>query len=180
MTDQSDEVLDRAFTELADESLALADETFQAQAEAWLLWSNRQLAHHQAGLFDPRPGRSDPMTIADQPTYINLTPHDVVIRDHDDMTTVYPASGTVARVVETVHPTPSPDLHRRVIVQLGDIEGLPPARDGVVHIVSMPCAMALAAAGVNRPDVVYPHHLYRDEDGRIAGADQLARIEGAA
>lgn len=110
------------------------------------------------------------------PTYINLTPHDVVIRDIDDVTTTYPASGTVARVFEAVEAVPSPDEHRRVVVHLGDIEGLPAPRDGAVFIVSMPCAQALAAAGVHRPDVVYPHHLYRDEAGRIVGADQLARI----
>lgn len=108
--------------------------------------------------------------------YINLTPHDVVIRDHDDLTTTYPASGTVARVFEAIESVPSPDEHRRVVVHLGDIEGLPAARDGVVLIVSMPCAQALAAAGIDRPDVVYPHHLYRDEAGRILGADQFARI----
>jgi hypothetical protein len=112
--------------------------------------------------------------------YINLTPHDVVVRDHDDLTTTYPASGTVARVFEAIEAEPSPDGHRRVVVHLGDIEGLPAPRDGAVFIVSMPCAMALAAAGVRRPDVVYPHHLYRDAAGRIVGADQFARIEIAA
>jgi hypothetical protein len=40
----------------------------------------------------------------------------------------------------------------------------------------VPSAMALAAAGIDRPDVVYPHHLYRDEAGRVLGADQFARI----
>lgn len=114
------------------------------------------------------------------PIYVNLTPHDVVIRDHDDITTVYPATGIVARVVETVTAVPSPDGHRRVVVALGEIADLPAARDGVTLIVSMPCAMALAAAGIDRPDVVYPHHLYRGPDGRIEGADQLARIAGAA
>jgi hypothetical protein len=111
------------------------------------------------------------------PTYVNLTPHDVVIRDHDDLTTVYPATGVVARVFEAVESEPSPDQHRRVVVHLGDIEGLPAPREGVVCIVSMPCAMALTAAGVRRRDVVYPHHQYRDEAGRILGCDQLARIE---
>lgn len=107
---------------------------------------------------------------------VNLTPHDVTIRDHDEITTVYPPSGTVARVFEAAEAEPSPDEHRRVVVHLGDIEGLPAARDGVTFIVSMPCAQALAAAGVHRTDVVYPHHLYRDEAGRILGADQFARI----
>lgn len=115
--------------------------------------------------------------MSEQLTYINLTPHDVVIRDHDDLTTTYPASGTVARVFEAIEREPSPDEHRRVVVHLGDIEGLPATRDGVVLIVSMPCAMALAAAGVRRSDVVYPHHQYRDDAGRILGSDQFARIE---
>jgi hypothetical protein len=118
--------------------------------------------------------------VTTDPTYINLTPHDVVIRDHDDITTVYPASGTVARVFEAVESVPSPDAHRRVVVHLGDVEGLPPYVAGRVCIVSMPCAMALAARGVHRPDVVYPHHQYRDEAGRILGSDQLARIEVSA
>lgn len=110
---------------------------------------------------------------------VNLTPHDVTIRDHDETTTVYPASGVVARIVEAVVPVPSPHEHRQVKVVFADVAGLPAPQEGVTYIVSMPCAMALAAAGVQRGDVVYPHHQYRDDLGRILGADQLARV-GAA
>jgi hypothetical protein len=110
---------------------------------------------------------------------VNLTPHEVVIRDVDMATTIYPASGVVARIVEAVIPVPSPHGHRQVKVTFADVAGLPAPQEGVTYIVSMPCAMALAAAGVQRRDVVYPHHQYRDEAGRILGADQLARI-GAA
>lgn len=112
--------------------------------------------------------------------YINLTPHEVVIRDHDDILTTYPTSGSVARIVEGATGEPSPDGHRRVVVRLGDLAGLPASRDGIAYIVSMPCAMALAAAGVRRTDVVYPYELYRDEAGRVLGAHMFARIEPAA
>jgi hypothetical protein len=108
--------------------------------------------------------------------YVNLTPHAVVIRDHDDITTVYEGSGAVARITETATGEPSPDTHRRVTVQLGALDGLPDPQDGVVYIVSMPAAMALAAAGDKRTDVVYPYDLYRDTDGRVIGAHSLARI----
>ncbi len=111
--------------------------------------------------------------------YVNLTPHDVVIRDHDDILTTYKASGSVARIVEKATGEPSPDGHRRAVIRLGDLDGLPAPRDGVTYIVSMPCAMALAAAGVRRTDVVYPYELYRDDAGRILGAHMLARIEPA-
>lgn len=111
--------------------------------------------------------------------YVNLTPHDVVVRDHDDILTTYQASGAVARIVETAEGEPSPDAHRRVVVRLGDLAGLPAPSDGVTYIVSMPCAMALAAAGVRRSDVVYPYELYRDDAGRVLGAHMLARIEPA-
>lgn len=107
---------------------------------------------------------------------VNLTPHDVTIRDHDEITTVYPASGTVARIVETVDSVPSPHQHRQVVVTFAEVAGLPEPSEGATYVVSMPCAMALAAAGIHRPDVVYPHHQYRDERGQILGADQLARI----
>lgn len=110
---------------------------------------------------------------------VNLTPHDVIIRDHDDILTTYRASGVVARIVETATGEPSPDGHRRAVVRLGDLAGLPAPAGGVTYIVSMPCAMALAAAGVRRPDVVYPHELYRDAAGRVIGAHMLARIEPA-
>lgn len=107
---------------------------------------------------------------------INLTPHDITIRDHDEIITTYPASGTVARIVEMVAGEPSSHPHRQVVVTFAEIAGLPePAKD-VTYIVSMPCAMALAATSSRRRDVVYPHRHYRDEAGRILGADQLARI----
>lgn len=110
-------------------------------------------------------------------TIINLTPHDITIRDDDEITTVYPASGTVARITETVAGEPSPHAHRQVVVTFAEVAGLPGPARGVTYIVSMPCAMALAASGGRRRDVVYPHHQYRDDRGRILGADQLARIE---
>lgn len=109
--------------------------------------------------------------------YVNLTPHEIVVRDPDGTTTAYPSTGTPARIAETVHDEDSVDGHRRVVVRLGELNGLPPYRPGVVHIVSMPCAMALAAARITRPDVVYPYELYRDAGGRTQGALALARIE---
>ncbi len=122
-------------------------------------------------------GSASPPT-ADGTMLVNLTPHDVVIRDHDDIVTTYPATGVVARIDETATGDPAPGFwHRRMVVRLGGITGLPAQRDGVAYIVSMPCAMALVAAGERRTDVVYPYDLERDAAGRIVGAFALARIE---
>lgn len=81
--------------------------------------------------------------------FINLTPHSIKI---DGMGEI-PASGQVARVetrrccVGGVHGV------RLVSQTLGEVQGLPEPRDGVVYVVS---ALVLSALAGKRRDVVAP------------------------
>jgi hypothetical protein len=107
-------------------------------------------------------------------TYINLTPHPVVIMPecggYPDTVGV---SGTIARIVET---TAADGV---TVVELGEVVGLPDPDPDVICIVSMPLAMALAAKGIDRRDVVYPYGQVRDGQGRILGYRTLARLRSA-
>lgn len=105
-------------------------------------------------------------------TWLNLTPHKVVIMpEGTHFHVTLPPSGVVARIAETAS-----TIDGQTVVTLGDVEGLPAARQGRTLIVSMPLAMALAAKGVDRPDVVYPYGQVRDDQGRIVGCRTLARL----
>lgn len=120
---------------------------------------------------------------------INLTPHEVVLVGENGSMMRIPPSGQVARVAERVegaeeflavagNTTPSEiqfslggvPLRR---VSYGEIEGLPPREEGTFFVVSAVVAMAAAKAG--REDVLFPHELVRDSQGRIVGARALAR-----
>jgi hypothetical protein len=98
-------------------------------------------------------------------TFINLTPHDVVILDAELMPEgklqayvepepvvkkVFPSAG-VARVETTFS---SFDENGVATQTFGEIVGLPEPRDGVLYIVSLPVLERAHAAG--RTDVVAP------------------------
>jgi hypothetical protein len=109
----------------------------------------------------------------EEPQLVNLTPHDVVIRN-DDEDIVIPKSGMVARVKETV-------IHKEIIngVQVTDIHyektsNLPECKDGIYYIVSI----VVAYANSGRHDLVFPDGLnaYRDEKGQIEAVPGLRRI----
>jgi hypothetical protein len=109
--------------------------------------------------------------------FVNLTPHAVTIYGPDDQTTTtIPTSGTVARLAETTEPSDAIGAIPTVTVHLGQVDGLPAAEDGTTYVVSMPLLMGMAAAGIDRPDCVYPFGQVRDAQGRIIGCRQLARI----
>ncbi len=116
---------------------------------------------------------------------INLTPHDVVIYEDGVLMLTIAKSGTVARLTETVRyldgklSADSPYASgwgMTAEVTLGGAEGLPEPARNTTYIVSMPLAMGLKAAGIDRPDVVYPFGQVRDESGRIIGCEKFARI----
>jgi hypothetical protein len=125
-------------------------------------------------------------------TYINLTPHPISVYEPDsyadercvsgDVIKTFPASGAVARLSErAILPTDAPggnapDWYVVAHVSLGEPVSLPDAALGVTLIVSMPCAMGLLAAGIDRPDVVYPYGQVRDDEGRILGCRRFARL----
>jgi hypothetical protein len=119
-------------------------------------------------------------TLASTPTvearFTNLTPHPVCVYDGDQVVTDIPASGTVARLTEDVRVAEPIGGIRATTVTIGSVTGLPDPQDGVTYIVSMPLLMGMAAAGIDRPDVVYPFGQVRDDQGRIIGCRSLARI----
>lgn len=104
---------------------------------------------------------------------INLTPHDVVIRQNGE-DIVIPRSEKVARVRET-------EIHTETIngVQVTDIYydktlNLPEPKDNTYYIVSI----VVAYANCDRQDLVFPDGLnaYRDEKGQIEAVPGLRRI----
>lgn len=110
-------------------------------------------------------------------TLVNLTPHAITVRGPVQDLTV-PPSGTVARV----DPAPAPDGDQMLVVngatlfvhgqRLGQVVNLPDPQPGVLYIVSLPVAQALAGS---RPDVVSPGPLIRDDNGQPVACDGLLR-----
>ena len=109
----------------------------------------------------------------EKPVLINLTPHDVVIRQNGE-DIVIPRSEKVARVRET-------EIHTQTIdgVQVTDIYydktlNLPEPKDNTYYIVSI----VVAYANCDRQDLVFPDGLnaYRDEKGQIEAVPGLRRI----
>jgi hypothetical protein len=99
--------------------------------------------------------------------FVNLTPHDILLNNG----TVFPKSGTVARVVMTHGPFDENGLCR---TQYGEVIGLPDPLESVMYIVS---AMVLAACKGRREDVVAPAtghpDCVRDAKGQIVSVPGL-------
>ena len=111
----------------------------------------------------------------DQLLVINLTPHAVVVIAGTDELISFPPAGSVARcTVDRVEQPPLPANRTQLPfaeISYGDVEDLPPQRDGVVYLVSV-----LAALASDRSDLVVVDEEVRDEDGRIIGCRRLARL----
>ncbi len=107
---------------------------------------------------------------------INLTPHELAIYDEGTTVLRVPPSGQVARceqhenVVEVI----SVDGHRIavLIVDYGEVEGLPQPEAGTRYVVSR----LVAEACRDRRDLLIPGPGIRDDQGRIVGCRGLARI----
>lgn len=104
---------------------------------------------------------------------VNLTPHDVVIRQNGE-DIVIPKCGKIARVRETV-------MHKETVdgVEVTDIcynetLNLPETRENTYYIVSI----VVAYANSDRQDLVFPDGLnaFRDEKGQIEAVPGLRRI----
>jgi len=113
-------------------------------------------------------------------TYVNLTPHEIVLHKPDGTTVSFPPSGQVARVFE--HPQRASTWHRhdhpvRVIYPGGRVEGLPESPGEAFHtiyIVSALIAMDPSVRGRN--DVVAPDTglgAIRDDFGKIIGTQNF-------
>lgn len=111
---------------------------------------------------------------------VNLTPHDIVLRDTQGNDTVVPATGQLARV-ESIPGQPETVAGIPVLVysasSFGAVSGLPEPAEDTIYIVSMIVASALIG---KRTDLVYPgtgpnDHCVRDEHGRIQAVTRLIR-----
>ena len=105
---------------------------------------------------------------------VNLTPHAVNIIADDGTVTTIPASGTIARVSVTETPSKLGELAGVPVTRViyGAPSGLPPYDEEAdcLFIVSQ----IVAAAVKDRPDLVFPGGLVRDEAGNIIGCRHLS------
>jgi len=105
---------------------------------------------------------------------INLTPHTLNVHTHGEVLNI-PASGSLARVASEYFKLKytadyGVDLFTCVY---GEVEGLPPYRpsSNTLYVVSG----IVKSAVPNRPDVVSPGQLIRDENGKPVGCKGLRR-----
>ena len=107
------------------------------------------------------------------PTFENLTPHDVNIILPDGEILTIPASGKVARVGSHVEQIGNIGVIPVVkTVFDSNVTDLPDPQDGVIFITSTLVAQAVS----DRTDVLVPADLRRDDAGRIIGAGALQRL----
>jgi len=101
--------------------------------------------------------------------FVNLTPHTINLIDGEATTTI-PRSGSIARVAMLKTEAGRVNGIPTFRTEYGEVEGLPEPGEGVFYIVS-----GLVAARANRPDVLSPGALVRDEEGRPVGCAGLTR-----
>ena len=102
---------------------------------------------------------------------VNLTPHDLNVKNTAGELVLLPKSGATARLLVRrtagapvgEFPTATP--------MFGEIEGLPAPEDGTTFVVS-----ALVAERADRDDVVAPGELLRDDAGVVIGCSGFTRV----
>jgi hypothetical protein len=106
----------------------------------------------------------------------NLTPHALTLVGANG-TLVVPPSGVIARLAVTrtaLAPVLVDGINLPISLPImGEVTDLPSAEDGVILVVS-----ALVAGAVNRPDVMSPGELIRDDGGNVIGAKGLCAYVG--
>ena len=103
---------------------------------------------------------------------VNLTPHDMnIVQVNGEVLTVAPSGicprcsssevvdGTIGGLIQVTRQT------------LGEVEGLPESFPATFYIVSR-----LVASAANRPDLLVPGPLVRDDQGRVIGCKGLSRL----
>ena len=108
----------------------------------------------------------------------NYTPHTInIFTDDGEKQLISIVSSGVARAKEThetVETLSTGDFNVPVDrVSYGDVDGLPPERDGVYHIVSLITALQCAN---KRKDLLIVSGTVRDDQGRIVGCTGFARL----
>ncbi len=93
--------------------------------------------------------------------FINLTPHEIKLVQGDKVT-VYPPSGKIARVSQTRKDTNYPFIKA---VKFGEVQDLPEFQEGVFLLVSS----MVREAQKDRPDLLSPGELIRDDKGAVVG-----------
>jgi hypothetical protein len=118
--------------------------------------------------FCPVCGSTD---VEHQATLINLTPHQVDIKDMAGYTISIPASGQLARCTQTeIQKATIGGLIRVTEQSFGEVIGLPEPRPDTWLIVSR----LVKSAVPHRGDVVCPGTGIRDADGKIIGCQGVS------
>ncbi len=99
--------------------------------------------------------------------FLNLTPHPLTLKT-EGQTIEIPVSGQVARLNSS---TEGDGLVR--VRRMGQVIGLPEAKEGTLCVVSSMVMSAACAQG--RTDVVAPAGDIRDAQGRIVGTTHFVR-----
>ena len=102
---------------------------------------------------------------------VNMTPHALDIIQSDGSTLTVAPSGYVPRCSSTEVVDQSIGLIEITKQTLGEVEGLPESLPGAFYIVSR-----LVASAANRPDLLVPGPLVRDDKGRVIGCKGLSRL----
>lgn len=102
---------------------------------------------------------------------VNMTPHALDIIQSDGSTLTVSPSGYVPRCSSTEIVDGSIGLINITKQTLGEVEGLPDPIPGAFYVVSR-----LVASAANRPDLLVPGPLVRDDQGRVVGCKGLSRL----
>lgn len=108
----------------------------------------------------------------------NFTPHDPITFFSASASVVLPQQG-LARcgLIETESGYWDDENRvRRVLVEYGDVAGLPEPAAGTVVLVSQLVVRAVP----ERADLAFPHDLVRDDEGTVIGFNTLARLGAGA
>lgn len=107
--------------------------------------------------------------------FVNLTPHELNIYEEGELVLTLPKSEDALRCIQkdVVVRKLNGITIRKVVYE--DLIEPPPEADGVVYVVSLPCAKAAAAVG--RKDFLAVGPAIRDDAGRIIGANGLALVD---
>jgi hypothetical protein len=107
---------------------------------------------------------------------VNCTPHDVNLITESGNIIVFKRSGIIPRLLEQQKIISSIDINgieiNIVKKSFLEPEGLPEPQENTFYIVSA----LVAGACKNRDDLVVPNDVIRDEEGRIVGCKNLAKI----
>jgi hypothetical protein len=106
---------------------------------------------------------------------VNCTPHDInLVTEKGNIT--FPRSGIIPRLTEQQNKINSINSNGIEIdimeKSFNEVEGLPEPKENTIYIVSA----LVAGACKNRDDLVVPNDTIRDDQGRIVGCKNLAKI----